>query len=74
MKKQNKVVENEKDLIKVMEEKFADFEMKITRSRNDKQETATKDISFASIAKGSQQYVLPAFREILREKKIEDME
>ena len=42
-----------------MEEKFAEFEMKITqtieRGKNDKEETATKDISFARIAKGSQQ-------------------
>ena len=45
VEKQNKAVESEKDLIKVMEEKFA--ELKITQTiekgRNDKEETATKE-------------------------------
>ena len=61
-----------------MEERFVELEKKITktltRGSHVTEQTAPTNKYFASIVKEGQQNALPAFKEILRNKKIEDLE
>ena len=78
--KQNKKEDQEKDLLKLMENKFEEFENKIKQAlvKGSNKTTANQgetNTNFAGIVKdSSKNHIFPEFRKILRDKRIKEIE